>query len=138
MPFSLLVRTDFSSDDAWDEVRGEATRQYEYGFAANLLPVSNPAFDGAGWQAAKAAEPPDHQKDGYAYSAVLFVADHLTFSDPEHPILVVGFGSNSDESAFRVIPSQLWSVENNLNIANMDWRDFFQAIGADGVFRGFG
>lgn len=50
----------------------------------------------------------------------------------------MGFGSNSDEPAFRVIPSQLWSVENNLNISNMDWRDFFQATGAGGVFRGFG
>lgn len=138
MPFSLLVRTDFSSDTAWEEVRDEATRQYEYGFAANLLPVSNPAFDGAGWQAAKAAEPPDHQKDDYAYSSVLFVADHVALSEPEHPILVVGFGPNSDQPAFRVIPSQLWSVENNLNISNMDWQEFFQATGAGGVFRGFG
>jgi len=29
-------------------------------------------------------------------------------------------------------------VENNLNIANMDWEDFAGAAGADGIFRGFG
>jgi hypothetical protein len=35
-------------------------------------------------------------------------------------------------------PSKLWSVENNLNLANMDWMDFHRAAGQDGVFRGFG
>lgn len=38
---------------------------------------------------------------------------------------------------FRVIPRELWSVENNLSIANMDYRDFADSVGADGVFRGF-
>jgi hypothetical protein len=38
---------------------------------------------------------------------------------------------------FRVIPSQMWSVENNLSIANMDFFEFADAVGDDGIFRGF-
>ena len=38
---------------------------------------------------------------------------------------------------FRVIPSEMWSVENNLSIANMDFAEFADAVDEDGVFRGF-
>jgi hypothetical protein len=43
---SLLVRTDFTGDDAWREVRDQALRENEEGFWAYLEPVSDPAFDG--------------------------------------------------------------------------------------------
>jgi hypothetical protein len=33
-------------------------------------------------------------------------------------------------------PSELWAVENNLKIANMDWQEFAAAVDEDGVFRG--
>jgi hypothetical protein len=29
---------------------------------------------------------------------------------------------------FRCIPPELWGIDNNLNIANMDWDDFAQAL----------
>ena len=38
---------------------------------------------------------------------------------------------------FRVIVSELWAIENNLNLANMDWEEFAEAVGDDGIFRGF-
>jgi hypothetical protein len=31
-------------------------------------------------------------------------------------------------------PSELWAVENNLNIANMDWQDFAAAVDEDGAY----
>jgi hypothetical protein len=31
----------------------------------------------------------------------------------------------------------LWGVENNLNIANMGWEEFADAVDEDGTFRGF-
>ncbi|MFI5991827.1 DUF6924 domain-containing protein [Streptomyces sp. NPDC051362] len=40
----------------------------------------------------------------------------------------------------RVVAAQLWSIENNLSGANMDFEDFEDFVGAvdeDGVFRGF-
>jgi hypothetical protein len=31
----------------------------------------------------------------------------------------------------------MWGVENNLSIANMDFEEFADAVGPDGIFRGF-
>ncbi|MFD7408547.1 DUF6924 domain-containing protein [Streptomyces sp. NPDC059866] len=36
-----------------------------------------------------------------------------------------------------MVASKLWSVENNVSLANMDWEEFVDAAEADGVFRGF-
>jgi uncharacterized protein DUF6924 len=36
-----------------------------------------------------------------------------------------------------LVPSELWSVDNNLNIANMDWEDFADTLDLSGIFRGF-
>jgi hypothetical protein len=58
---------------------------------------------------------------------------------PDHPVLVVDLMDFQGETLepFRCIPSELWGVENNLNLANMDWADFADATGEDRVFRGF-
>ncbi len=146
---SLLVRTDFTDDNAWEQVRDEATREYadEYGadelFSANVWPVSDPEWAGAAWDSVRAAAP----ADGEEGPSVLFIADSVTFASPEHPILVVDlqykwvalaeFPEVADRTPFRCIPSQLWGVENNLNISNMDWEDFAEAVDDDGVFRDF-
>lgn len=129
---SLLVRTDFTSDDAWHQVSDEARRENEDGFRAYIEPISDPEFDRVIWEVVKAAVPAnDHG------ASVLFVADSTTFTSPDHPILVVNL-LDSDKPPFRCIPSELWGVDNNLNIANMDWGDFASAVDASGVFRGFG
>jgi hypothetical protein len=127
---SLLVRTEFSSDDAWRAVCDEALREYEDGFRAYLEPVSDSAFDGAPWEAVRAAVPPDDHG-----AAVLFIADSTTSASPDHPVLVVDLLDGSLRP-FRCIPPELWAVENNLNIANMDWESFAGEAGEDGVYRG--
>ena len=140
---SLLVRTDFSSDEAWRRVAGEAAQENGDGFRAYAEPVSDQAFDAASWETVKAALPA-----GSHGASVLFIADSMSLSSPDHPILVVDLSDTFlpvDEfpeiagwMPFRCIPSALWSVDNNLNIANMDWEEFARAAGEDGVFRGFG
>ena len=52
---SLLVRTDFASDDAWQRLSDEAQRENKDGFRAYIETVSDPAFDAAGWEAIRAA-----------------------------------------------------------------------------------
>jgi hypothetical protein len=59
-----------------------------------------------------------------------------TFSDAEQPVLVVDLCEQPGRT-FRVIPREMWGVENNLSIANMDYDDFANSADADGVFRGF-
>lgn len=127
---SLLVRTDFTSDPAWQQVVDEAQRENEDGFQAGVYIISDPEFDHASWESVKAACPDD------LGAAVLFIADSTALTSPDHPILVVDLLEN--RAPFRCIPGELWSVENNLNIANLDWEDFADAADADGVYRGFG
>ncbi len=127
---SLLVRTDFTSDDAWQQLCARALEENRDGFRAYIEPVSDPDFDHATWIQVKAAVPGDSHK-----AAVLFVGDSTTLTSPEHPVLVVDLLNGGP--TFRCIPAQLWSVENNLNIANMDWEEFAGSAGADGIFRGF-
>ncbi|MGD7706526.1 DUF6924 domain-containing protein [Propionibacteriaceae bacterium Y2011] len=61
------------------------------------------------------------------------------------PILAVWLplaNGDDDDAAvlgnFRVLAAELWSVENNINLANMDWWDFAEHTDDDGVHRGFG
>jgi Domain of unknown function (DUF6924) len=140
---SLLVCTDFTSDDVWQQVADKSTRENEDGFRAYAEPVSDPAFDAASWETVKAAVPANSRG-----ASVLFIADSISLSSPDHPVLVVDlsdtflsvaeFPEIAGRTPFRCIPSELWSVDNNLNIANMDWEDFAGSAGEDGVFRGFG
>jgi hypothetical protein len=79
-----------------------------------------------------------------------FVVDRQCIENPEHPILVVGFYPSDGESfdrlprntpekdiaTFRALPSQIWAIQANLSLANMDFEEFAGAIDADGVFRG--
>jgi hypothetical protein len=60
----------------------------------------------------------------------------VSLTHPEHPILVVDLFDEPGRT-FRVVPSEMWSVENNLSIANMGFEDFVGAVDRDGVFRGF-
>lgn len=43
----------------------------------------------------------------------------------------------AEQSTGPFVSSALWSVENNINLANMDWPEFASSVGEDGVFRGF-
>ena len=54
---SLLVRTDFSNDTQWQQLTDDAQRENEDGFRAYIEPVNDPAFEGASWEAVKAAVP---------------------------------------------------------------------------------
>lgn len=74
---------------------------------------------------------------------VSFIADRMTLTAADHPIMAVWVllpiadDDRPEPEPFRVVPSELWSVENNINLANMDWEDFTRSVDADGVFRGF-
>ena len=67
--------------------------------------------------------------------ALLVVADAETMSNPEHPLLCIDILPSG--GTFRVLPEQLWGVENNISAANMDFSEFASAVDSDGVFRGF-
>lgn len=63
--------------------------------------------------------------------SVMFIVDRIALTNPEHPILVLDRAEEPGRT-FCGIPREMWSVEDNLSLAGMDFEEF-----AGGVFRGF-
>jgi hypothetical protein len=128
---SLALRTDFSDENAWREICAAIQEPSgDLGFTAYVDFVSDPEYDGLG-----AEQLPSVISEG-SHRTFAFIIDHLALSQPDHPILVVDL-SDEPGRTLRVIPSELWSIENNLSIGNMDFSEFADAAGSDGVFRDF-
>jgi hypothetical protein len=126
---AAVIRTDFSDDAAWTAVCDQI-RAPSGDFMATVDCVSDRAFEGVTpTQVAELVRPDSRH-------TFLFLVDHDTISDPEHPVVVVDLYDRPGRS-FRVVPSEMWGVENNLSLANMDFEEFADAVDADGVFRGF-
>lgn len=126
----LVVRTYFTNDKDWSIISKKLTDSYEMGFKAFIELLSDKQFENASIE-----EIVEISKSNYKHSFI-FVADSLTFSNPENTVLCIDLYDDIGKS-FRVIPSELWGVENNLSIANMDFYEFFDNCDSDGVFRGF-
>lgn len=128
---SIVVRTDFTDDATWAQVK-----------AAIVQPDPKEGFE------AIVEFEDDTKNDGMAVNRLLelfpegsnhtfiFLVDNKTISDADHPVLCVDLIDEPGRT-FRVIPSQMWCVENNLAIANMDFEEFANNTDDDGVFRGF-
>jgi hypothetical protein len=127
---SLLLRTDFSDNAAWVSLCEAVQQPNEDGFKAFVDCVSDPAFDGLTIEQLVALT-----RRG-PYRSFAFLADRTTFTKPERPVLVVNL-SREPGRTFRVIPREMWGVENNLSLANMDFHEFADDVDPDGVFRGF-
>ncbi|MFC8862814.1 MULTISPECIES: DUF6924 domain-containing protein [Streptomyces] len=113
------------------------------GFLANIHVVDDVAYsDLTTEQAVSVAR---------ARGDLLIVADTTALTGPEMSLLaVLPFDEDEDDDydededdetkqehgELRVIAAELWSIENNISLANMDWEDFVNAAD-EGVFRGF-
>jgi hypothetical protein len=126
------LRTDFADDAAWHSLRAAIEVPSEEGFLAHLEFISDSAYDGLTVQQLLQLLPKgaDHNQ------SIAFLADQRALTDPERPVLVVDL-YDSPGRTFRVIPTEMWSVENNLSISNMDYSEFADSADPDGVFRGF-
>ena len=128
---SLVLRTDFSDEGAWRAICAAIQEPHpDYEFVANVDFVSDPEYDGI------SAEHLPSILAGDSERMFAFIIDQDALSRPDHPILVVDLFDEPGRT-FRVIPSEMWGVENNLSIANMGFSEFAEAAGPDGVFRGF-
>ena len=133
----LLIRTDFSSDALWVEVRDAATATVSiesgeggggYDAAPDVQVVDDVQFDGQSAEEIVALPWPN---EGPLYC---FVVDSDTITDSEHPILAIDLSGFEDGTrTFRVIPEAMAMVEMNLSIANLGFEDYGQSD--DGVER---
>jgi hypothetical protein len=127
---SLLVRTDFTDDAAWEATKAATLAENEDGFRAYVHVVDDAALSGTTWQELRsAALALDHR------GVVLFVADGPALVG-DHPIQVVDL-STSARPPFRCVARELWGIDNRVSDATMDWEDFADNVESDGTYRGF-
>jgi len=127
---SLLLRTDFSDDVAWTALCEAAQLTTEEGFQARVDCISDPAYDGLTVEQLVALAPAG------GHHSFVFIVDRLALTHSERPVLVVDLYDEPGRT-FRVVPREMWGVENNLSLSNMDYIEFAESADPDGVFRGF-
>jgi hypothetical protein len=147
---SLVLRTDFSDNSAWESIC--AAIQDPVGeFRAYVECVSDPEYDGLTVEQLTALFPKFPYLGDLSYDSLtaeqvkqlvpngfsfIFIVDRTALTHPDHPILVLDLEEEHGRT-FRVIPSEMWGVENNLSIGNMVFSEFADNVDKDGIFRGF-
>jgi len=136
MPFFLpsgedltpFLRTYPARPNRWDALLAAIQTPNEDGFKAYIAVLTDPELEGL--------TEPEIRRLARVDDAERFVlvADAVTQADNEFPILVVDL-SREGLPSFRVTAKCLWSVQNNLSLANMDWQELSEATDPDGVFR---
>ena len=127
---SLVIRADFTDDSIWNVLKAAITQEDPaFGFQANVEFVEDRKYSGLTADRVLEIFPEGSNQ------TFVFLADSETISNPEHPVLCIDLFDERGRT-FRVVPSQMWSVENNLSIANMDFAEFADIVDADGVLRG--
>jgi len=129
---ALVLRTDFSDQDAWEDIC-TAIRPTDADGNEPIAYVEfhdDPAYQGLSSQQLLALVPEDY---GHSFLAVV---DKAAIDSDEQPVLIIDLDEERGRE-FRVIASELHQIENNLSIANMDFAEFSDAADDDGIFRGF-
>ena len=138
-----LVRTDFSSAKTWRQVLAEIVAGYPedlaHGEATSPESALQHMWDifpdrsliGSTGETLAATTVRDYPDD-YRYAAY-FVADSHTMNDPGNPLAVVSKNPRDQARVFRCRPSQVWMIQGNLEIANMDFDEFAATLDEHGV-----
>lgn len=126
---TLVLRTDFGNEEIWTQLCHEIVKPNDEGFIPYVEFYSNPVFKGITMQEILSGLPEDYDQ------IIMFIVDKLTIEHPDLPVLCLDL-IHVPGRTFRVIPSEMWSVENNLSIAKMDFEEFYNCIDGEGVFRG--
>jgi hypothetical protein len=125
------LRTDFTDDAAWNTICKEISKPGPEGFRAEVEAIDDKAFEGVGVQQILDAVPEE-----YPHSFII-VADRAAMAPQDRTLLVVNLDADGAGQHFRAVMSEMWAIDNNLSIANMDFADFANAVDSDGVHRGF-
>ncbi|MFB6614697.1 hypothetical protein ACFCV9_10870 [Streptomyces sp. NPDC056367] len=127
---TLLVRTDFTQPHAWQTLLTTVQTPNSHGFLAETVTIDDPAYRDLPPEHVLERLPADQQ------DRLVALADTTTLTHDELPILVID-RSEEPPQHLRVTADQLWSIDNNLTLGNMDYEEFTEAAHDDGVFRGF-
>ena len=132
--YCLVLRTDFSDQVTWQDVSARITAVgtgEREGFQASVRALDDPTYQGLTSEEILALTVPEYR------GRLIFVVDEVTITGPDHPVLVLAVNGEERGQSFRSVPIEIQSVENNLSLYNMDWRDFAGSVDTEGIFRGF-
>lgn len=148
---TLLIRTDFSNDAAWQEIRSAASRpgpgfEEALGLLTEVHEAAGEPLDSIETNlhivddhdyAGVTAEQLLKALDDDAHQVLLIVVDQTAIREPDHPVLIVDLVGEPGRT-FRALPSCVFEIESNLSIGNMDWEEFVNGVDDNGIYRGFG
>jgi hypothetical protein len=127
----LVLRTDFSDQAAWLEICAELRKPVgTLHFLAYIDYLNDVEYADITKEQLLKLLPSD-----YNHSFII-VADQKAMTHPEHPLLIIDL-VDTPAREFRAVPSQIQGIQNNLSIANMDFKEFTDAADEDGIFRKF-
>ncbi|WP_051795473.1 hypothetical protein [Streptomyces sp. NRRL S-87] len=126
---TLLVRTDFTQPHAWQKLCATLQTPTREGFQADVVTIDDPVYQGLTPEQVLQRAPTDPQ------DRLIAVADTPALSTPDLPLLVIDLLEEGPQN-LRVIAAQLWSIDNNLSLGNMDYEEFAEAADDHGVYRG--
>ncbi|MFG2441099.1 DUF6924 domain-containing protein [Streptomyces sp. NPDC048508] len=141
---ALVIRTDVSDDTVWRGVCADLLMPWGDGdYEPHVHIVDDPVWSDATTDHVVAAVSTDEDL------SVVFLADHVTIRDGDHPLLAVAVLTRdeceSDEEfeayggSVRAIPAAIHDIHANLSTANLDFADYAEAAGTDpaGIFGSF-
>ena len=130
---AIILRTDFSNEAVWKDLRRILERVTEEGYRSYAYIVDNPEYANIAEKSVRGILP------GNYLNPFVIIVDRMTIDHPDHPVLFFYFGEHLEEGspqALRVVASEAYSIEANLSIANVDFEEFVAAADEDGIFRG--
>ena len=135
---SLLIRTDYSDDQAWAACRSafdaSAMAASDVGIAEHVEIIDDPAYRDVTAEQILALE--NLQDTDHTF---VMLADRETMASAEHPVLFLDLFEDQCGATVRIVSSQLSAAVANVDNAEISIEDYAAAAraGAGGVFRGF-
>lgn len=126
--YAPLVRTYFADKAAWDALLKAIGTPNSDGFTAFVTIVNQTEFADAELAQLQLPSASTQLFD------LVICADKIAMSNEQFPLLCSKYSTGQ---TVRVIACELWGIENNLSIGNMDFEEFVKSADTTGIFRGF-
>ncbi|MGW1412571.1 DUF6924 domain-containing protein [Streptomyces sp. NPDC002403] len=127
----LVVRTDFTDEDAWNQVVKELRAPWTDDNPVDLYVISDPRYADAPTE--RVLQDVRTALPGPSLPGAVFIADSTTMNGTGHPLLAVstewdGEPFKEDEenfvTQFRLLPNAAVEISTNLGLGNKDFEDF--------------
>ncbi len=127
---TLVLRTDYTNQNSWEKICQEIKASgKDSGFSPDVYFLSDRKYENFTLEEFNDSFP------DYGAS-IIFIVDSISMSHPDNLIHCIYFEDTPGDS-FRSTTRHIWSIENNINTANMDFETFKSSLVKNGIFNGF-